>query len=339
MYVDPETFYPVHSRETGGITRPGAPVPCDYTWSCAPDLRVPAPYHRQPRAHRHPGTAPARDRTLAAPTQSAGPREADATSRVGLGECTLAHAGVGVLDEETALARAESLDCPSLSLARASGDQWGDQCRHADPLGALQLADGEALSAQQVEGVAVAVTAVGECPPWIVEPVLPSLKARTIRRANVLQEEQLTLRSQDSVDLGQAFCGSSTVQRTSVLTTVSNDASANGSDSALACTTTPTCLEARSRRSSRGSSSRSGSRENQFRDRVAVVLNVETGSSADLQNAPAGGRQKTAATVRHPPSFRKPQEGVVQKRKDSSVDAHRVSDSLCKRASARLGGG
>ena len=103
------------------------------------------------------------------------------------------------------VSRVESLDRLLIERARASGDQWADQCRHADPLRALQLADGEALPVQQVKGVAVAVTAVGECPPWIVEPVLPSLKARTIRRANVLQEEQFTLRSQDSVDFGQGL--------------------------------------------------------------------------------------------------------------------------------------
>ena len=82
-YVDPETFYPVQieCEDCGGISIPGRPVAATPHGHALPDVRAPpAPNRGQPRAHRHPGAAPARDRddgTRALPAQAERSRSED----------------------------------------------------------------------------------------------------------------------------------------------------------------------------------------------------------------------------------------------------------------------
>ena len=76
-------------------------------------------------------------------------------------------------------------------------------------------------------GVAVAVTAVGEEAPGLLEAVLPAGEAR-IAGANVLDEEQPAAGPQDPAASASAASGSGTVQSTRVKTAVSKLSSAKG---------------------------------------------------------------------------------------------------------------
>ena len=120
--------------------------------------------------------------------------------------------------------------------------------------------------------------------PEALQPVLAARDLRVVG-AHVLEEEVLPARPQHPPDLAERASWSSTEQRRSDATTVSNEASSNGrfsTDARVVVTSRPASV---ARRSARRSIPSMPSVRVRSVDRSGVVREVEAGARADLEHA------------------------------------------------------
>ena len=105
--------------------------------------------------------------------------------------------------------------------------------------------------------------------------------------------------------------GSGTVQRTSVDTTVSTDASASGRRSAGASTIRAARPCRCRRRASRPAHRGVGLGEHEFGDVVGIMRSVQPGAGADLNDPPAGVAQQRPSPAAQACDLTEPEKGVV----------------------------
>src|SRR4051794_30644217 len=98
--------------------------------------------------------------------------------------------------------RAWALAADHRSRAGAAGDERPHDGRHGSPRRFPNVIERQPAGDDQLLGGAVAATTSREATPRPGETVLPAGQPRRIR-SDVLDEEQLTVRSEDSRDLPQ----------------------------------------------------------------------------------------------------------------------------------------
>ena len=132
----------------------------------------------------------------------------------------------------------------------------------------------------------------------------------------MLDEQQLPIWAQHTRDLAERAFRSSTVQRTSVETTVSTDASAKGRRSAGASTIRARCACRCRRAASLRRIAGSGSVRTSRSDPVGIVRDVQPRPAADLDDAPPGAARERTPLAAHACDLAQPEKRVIHQGKN-----------------------